>query len=155
MRDDFYQKIGIVERVLDKNLFEDLYNSEPFVCKLVLDQFKSILSDPNFDKLERQLILMKFLKNNYPLELSRDVVEYSEKSPFSKDYIRVIMEWNYQCSDFIKQYVLEQYDAVGLGIDSQTRALNEFKKQKINRELDIISEITNSLIMDKGADEND
>ena len=154
MKDNFYQKIGVIERVLDKAVFEELYYSEPFVCKLILDQFKTYLSDPDFDKLERQLILVKFLKNNYPLELTRDVIEYSNNSRYADDYVRVIMEWNYASIDFIKQYCLSQYDASLLAFDADTKAEYDLRKKKLVTEIDIVSDITNSLIGNKDVGED-
>ena len=75
MERDELVKLSTVEAVLDKQTFEDVYYNQHFVCSLLLNNFKQFLSDETFDKLERQLALYKFLLNNYPLELSRDVVE--------------------------------------------------------------------------------
>ena len=43
MENNYYQKISVIEKVVDKSLFEELYYYEPFVCKLILDKFKSYL----------------------------------------------------------------------------------------------------------------
>ena len=146
MGEDFYAKVSVIEKVVDKSLFEDLYIHEPFVCKLILDKFKTYLEDPEFDKLERQLLLIKFLKNNYPLELSRDVVEYVQNCNYSEDYTRAIMEWNYECSDFIKQYNLRQYDASQLAFDKEMKSAFDFHLKQKNKELDIVTDITKSLL---------
>lgn len=152
---DFYQKLGVIEKVLDKNMFESLYYSEPFVCKLILDKFKSCLDDEQFDSLERQLILLKFLKNNYPLELSRDVIEFACNSKFSQDYTRVIMEWNYDSSDYIKQYSLLEYDAAPMALDKETKRNIDNQKHIITNGIDLATEITAMFLQDKQGKSND
>ena len=146
MENNYYQIISVIEKVVDKSLFEELYYYEPFVCKLILDKFKSYLEDPDFDTLERQLILFKFLKNNYPLELSREVVKHAQNCPYHEDYNRVIMEWNYSCSDYIKQASLLPYDCAELAFDKETKIAYDFHRQKMNKQIDLITDITNSLM---------
>lgn len=146
---EFFKKISIIEKVTDKDSFEELYSCEPFVCKIMLDKFMSFLDDPDFDKAERQIILLKFLKNNYPLELSRDVVEYAQSSRYSNDYVRVIMEWNYECSDFIKQYSLFNYDSSQLAFDKKTKYFYDMNKHRKDKQIDIIADIAGMLINKK------
>lgn len=143
---DFYQKLDLIDKVLDKEMFETLYYNEPFVCSLVLDEFKSYFNDEDFEKLERQLILMKFLKNNYPLEVSRDVITYVQNTNNSKDYEKVLLEWNYECSDFIKQYNLLQYDSSQLAFDRQMKMFYDSQRKQQEKQIDVLKDLTNSLI---------
>lgn len=141
MERDELVKLSTVESILDKQAFEDIYYNQHFVCSLLMNNFKQFLSDENFDKLERQLALYKFLINNYPLELSRDVVEYVNQCDLAQDYQKIIMEWNYGCSDFIKQYAVFKYDASQLAFDKSTLNAYNYHQETMNKGADIITNI--------------
>ena len=126
MRDPI--RIQAVESITNKELIEELYYTEPFVCKLLIEGFKGFLEDDSFESYERQLVLLKFLKNNYPLELSREIITFAQNCNFSNDYSRIILEWNYFASDFIKQYTAAQYDSQQLAFDISTKQLFDHTK---------------------------
>lgn len=143
---DTILKISIVEKMTDKETFEDLYNNEPFLCDLLLENFISFFNDTNFTKLERQITLLKFLKNNYPIEVVRRVVSQIKKSDFFEDYSKIIMEWNYESSDYIKQSALSEYDGELLAMDIKTKEKYDYKQILNKRKLNIIDDITKLLI---------
>ena len=143
---DTILKISIVEKMTDKETFEDLYNNEPFICDLLLENFISFFDDVNFTKLERQITLLKFLKNNYPIEVIRRVISQIKKSDFFEDYSKIIMEWNYEFSDYIKQNALSEYDGELLAMDMKTKEKYDYKQILNKRKLNIIDDITKLLI---------
>ena len=143
---DTILKISIVEKMTDKETFEDLYNNEPFICDLLLENFISFFDDVNFTKLERQITLLKFLKNNYPIEVIRRVISQIKKSDFFEDYSKIIMEWNYEFSDYIKQNALSEYDGELLAMDMKTKEKYEYKQILNKHKLNIIDDITKLLI---------
>ena len=143
---DTILKISIVEKMTDKETFEDLYNNEPFICDLLLENFISFFDDVNFTKLERQITLLKFLKNNYPIEVIRRVISQIKKSDFFEDYSKIIMEWNYEFSDYIKQNALSEYDGELLAMDMKTKEKYDYKQILNKHKLNIIDDITKLLI---------
>lgn len=149
---DEIAKLNTVEVVLDKVTLEEVYATQHFVCSLLIDNFKKFLDDDSFDKLERQLALHKFLQNNYPLELSRDVVSFVNNCSLRDDYDRIIMEWNYTSSEFMKQYSLYQYDAVPLAFDKKTMEMYKNQRKMQNKNGDMLINIV-KLIADKKKDE--
>lgn len=106
-------KLQVIEKILDKQSFEELIIHEPFAASILLDNFKDFLSDVYFEKVERQLTLYKFLRNYYPLEISSDIIDYASNCDLKDDYTRLIMEWNLVSSDYIRKYNLNKYDCAG------------------------------------------
>ena len=143
---DTLLKISIVEKMTDKETFEDLYKNEPFLCDLLLENFISFFDDTNFTKLERQITLLKFLKNNYPIEVVRRVLSQIKKSDFFEDYSKIIMEWNYEFSDYIKQNALSKYDGELLAMDKKTKQNYDYTQILNKRKLNIMDNITKLLI---------
>ena len=146
MDKDSLVRLSIAERVVDKATIDELYAQEPFACHLIMQKFNEFLTDPSFDKLERQLILLKFLSNNPPLELARSVIEAVNKSEFASDYVKIIMEWNYTASEYIKQEAMKPFDAVQLAFDKQTKSTFDMILKQKNTALDIAADITKSLL---------
>lgn len=161
MSRDILTKLSVVSRITNKEETEDLYTNEPFVFKLVLDKFKEFLVDPQFDTFERQIVLLKFLENNYPLEISREVVEFINASDLKDDYLGVILEWNYVSSEFNRQYNLAQLDALGFEIGKlpiPKLVIQPRKSLPTNDALDKLTDMllsSLSIIDDEGEDEED
>lgn len=130
-------KLNVVEKVTDKQCFEELYYSEPFAAKLLLETFKEFLDDDYFERIERQLVLFKFLKNYYPLELRTEIIDFVSQCYLRDDYIRIINEWNLQASEFIKQSHLFKYDA-------QDFTLN---KEQLNNKNKLVEEVEKPIII--------
>lgn len=103
-------KLQVIEKILDKENFEELLTYEPFAASILLDNFKDFLQDIYFEKVERQLTLYKFLRSYYPIEVTTDILQYASTCELKDDYTRLIMEWNLVSSDYIRKYNLIKYD---------------------------------------------
>lgn len=106
------------EIVNNKELIEDLLIKEPLLAKIMFDKFKEYLNDDFFLDIERQTLLMQFLEHYDNLEIIRDILKFTQDCELAEDYTRIIFEWNYRASDFIRKSNLRKYDGFKL---SQTK----------------------------------
>ena len=146
-------KVHIIESVTNKELMEELYVCEPFVCDILLQGYKEVLDDDTWDSYERKLSLLKFLKNNYPLEISREIVDFVSNCDLAEDYRRIILEWNYFASDYIKQYVAAQYDTQQLAFDLPTKQLYEQGQEVHKQQYELAKQIA-QIILDATNQQN-
>ena len=155
---DMFVELSTVEQIINKDFFEELYATEPFACHAMLGIFKEFLLDTRFKPVERQLVLLRFLKNNYPLELSRDIIDAISGTYVEKDYTRIILEWNYHSSEFIKQNIVRGFDTPQLAFSRKEKALYDKHITINNKKIEVIQKVTNTLldnILDEGIDEDE
>ena len=116
------------EIVNNKDLIEDLLIKEPLLAKIMFDKFKEYLNDDFFLDIERQTLFMQFLEHYDNLEIIRDVVKFVQDCNLSEDYTRIIFEWNYKASDFIRKSNLRRYD--GFKLSQSKKEVQSNIKQK-------------------------
>ena len=149
MSRDSLIRLSITSQVIDKELFETIYKDEPLMATLMLEKFKQYLNDPYYTDIERQTILIKFLRNEYLLDIVSPVIEFLQECDLKDDYTKIIMEWTLRNSEVIKYQNLEKYDGTELcySLDQNNKVLGE-RKDLRNQVLDTILELHNRFIID-------
>lgn len=127
-RKNFVQ-ISVVDKILDKYLFDEICQYEPFAAKLLLDTFKEFLTNTYFEKIERQTVLLQFFKNNYSLEIYREIISFLNNCDFKDDYIKIIMEWNLIASEVIRRDNLKGLDGEGFIMEDSPAKYNNNNKE--------------------------
>lgn len=132
MEDNRQATYDILTKIIDKNFFVNLYEEDSFMASLMLETLKRFLSDSSYTDIERQLYLQTFLTNDYPLEICRDIVSYAKTCPLADDYTRVILEWFYRDSEYIKWVALQGLGAGPMSFSKkELLEYNKARKTKI------------------------
>ena len=154
-------RLNTAFKILEQDTFYNICENEPFVAQLMLDKFKEFLNDDYFDDIERQIILLKFLQCCYPIEFITDVLDFIQKDCILKDdYNKVILEWNLEYNDYIKNSILQKYDGEELAytIEEKQRydnAMNNLNKIGINKLKKLLENVGIKLELDDdGKKEN-
>lgn len=137
------------QQVTDAAFFNELRKTTPLLAELMLDKFKSFLSDPYFTDIERQTTLMKYLEEQTDVDLNKDILKHIENSPCKDDYTKIIMEWTFHNSDNIINSNLAKFDGVGL-LDKKPK----YNRLEVNTDLtrEVLTNLVDNLLSAEGED---
>ena len=150
-------RLSISSQVINTTLFNNIRVSEPLVASLMLNKFKEFLNDTYFTNIERQIILIKFLRNEKDIDTIRDILNFIKTCDLKTDYEIIVMEWNLNKSDFIRYCNLEPLDGFALSYtkEENDRALNarqEFKQHILDTIININNTFLDNLVTYESVD---
>lgn len=140
-------RLSIASQVVNTELFKNIRASEPLVASLMLNKFKEFLDDVYFSDIERQIILVKFLRNETDIDTIRNILNHINNCALNKDYEVIAMEWNLKNSDFIRYCNLEPLDGLALSYTKeQNKEMIDTRKEFKQHILDTIMHINNTFL---------
>lgn len=126
-----YIRLLNASQIIDKEFFEATYSVQPVAAHLMLRKFKSFLDDATFVDLERQLALIKFLDCEYPFEVTEEIIDFVTNCNLSADYTKIILDWNYQHSEVVKELKLADYDAAEFTLSKKQHKTRKKRKKQV------------------------
>lgn len=150
-------RLSITSQVINTSLFNNIRVNEPLVASLMLDKFKEFLDDLYFTDIERQIILIKFLRNEKDIDTIRNILNFVKNCELKKDYEVIIMEWNLNKSDFIRYCNLEPLDGFALSYskeqnDKVLSSRKEFKQHILDTIIDLNNTFLENLVTYESVD---
>lgn len=144
----------VAMQVACADVYYKILYENPLLAKLMMDKLKSFLVDEQFEAIERQSVLIKFLQEHTEMEVVHEILDFIDKCDLKNDYTTIIMEWTFYNDQGIKDFYLSKLDGSSLALN-KTYELPEFKQEEANGTQEFIEAILRLTdeYLDNGGDD--